>query len=197
MRYHPDIHHRQSIRYRGHDYSLPGTYFITTCTHRRESLFGHIVAGQMHLNDAGRMVQSVWDDLEIFYPNISTDEFIIMPDHIHGIIHVGAPLAAPLNPAPLNPSGHTLQNIHRATNIINGNAMQLHSPKTGAASSAPTIGIIVRRFKSCSAIAVNRLLGRAERPLWQRNYWERIIRTNVELQATRQYIRNNPKRWQN
>jgi REP element-mobilizing transposase RayT len=156
MAYRPDIHRRRSIRLLGHDYRMPGAYFITVCTHGREPLFGHVSGGAMHASDAGRLVQSMWDGIPAWFPHVVLDEFIIMPDHIHGILRAGFP---------------------------------------GAASNAPTIGIIMRRFKSCSAIAVNRLLGRAAKPLWQRNYWERIIRDDAELQAARRYIRNNPERW--
>jgi REP element-mobilizing transposase RayT len=160
-----NLPYRQSHRLPGFDYRQPGAYFITVCTHRREPLFGHIVAGQMQLNAAGQMVKSVWDELPMFYPGIEIDEFIVMPDHVHGIIHiVGALLAAPAN----------MGNI------------------TGAASSAPTLGQIIRRFKSQSAIAVNRCLDRSMTTVWQRNYWERIIRSPCEYQAVCTYIRNNP-----
>lgn len=90
MSFHPDIHHRRSIRLKGHDYGQPDTYFITVCTHHRAPVFGHITAGKMQLSEAGRMVQSVWEQMDAHYPNILTDAFIVMPDHIHGILHVRA-----------------------------------------------------------------------------------------------------------
>ena len=122
MAYQPDLHHRRSIRRPGHDYRLPGAYFITVCTHGREPLFGEISSGEMHPSDAGRLVQSMWEDIPAWIPHVALDEFILMPDHIHGILLAGF---------------------------------------QGAASSAPALGTILRRFKSCSAIAVNRLIGRA------------------------------------
>lgn len=98
MAFHPDRYHRRSIRLKGHDYGQ-GTYFITVCTHRRAPVFGHIVAGRMHLSEVGRMVQSVWEQMDAFYLNIRTDAFIVMPDHIHGILQVRA--APRGRPAPI------------------------------------------------------------------------------------------------
>lgn len=86
MTYNPDIHHRRSIRLRGYDYSRAGAYFVTICTQNRECMFGKIVGGKMVLNDAGWMVNIVWDEMQNNYPGVETDEFIIMPNHIHGII---------------------------------------------------------------------------------------------------------------
>jgi putative transposase len=95
MPFNPDIHNRQSHRLDGFNYQQSGAYFITICTQYRQCQFGNIIDGEMHLNNAGLIIQRVWDELTMFYPNIETDEFIIMPDHIHGIIIVGAaPVAA-------------------------------------------------------------------------------------------------------
>ncbi len=97
MNYDPDRHHRRSIRLRTYDYCRAGVYFVTICAHDRECLFGEIADGEMRLNDAGRMIQSVWDESPPHYAGIDTDAFIAMPNHIHGIITtVGAgPRACP------------------------------------------------------------------------------------------------------
>ena len=104
MTYNPDIHHRRSIRLRGYDYSRAGAYFVTICTQNRECLFGEIKNGEMVLNGAGRMVQIVWDEMRGNYPGVETDDFIVMPNHIHGIIVlVGAgPCACPDTGQPQN-----------------------------------------------------------------------------------------------
>jgi len=86
MKYNPDIHHRRSIRLRGYDYSVAGVYFVTVCTQERECLFGEIVAGEMQMNDAGRMVESVWNDLPDRYPGVAVDVYVVMPNHSHGIV---------------------------------------------------------------------------------------------------------------
>jgi REP element-mobilizing transposase RayT len=163
----PDKHHRRSIRIKGYDYSRAGAYFVTICTHGRECLFGEIMDGEMRLNDAGQAAQAEWVRLPERFQSIELDEFVIMPNHLHGIILVEAGLAPP-----------------------DGGA-----PNRGAASSAPTLGNILRAFKSISAIAVNRLLGRSGRSLWQRNYYEHIVRSENELAHIREYIANNPTQW--
>jgi len=88
MKYNPDKHHRRSIRLQGYDYSQAGAYFVTICTQNYECMFGDIVDGEMVLNDAGRMVHTVWNEIPRYYSGIDIDAFQIMPNHIHGIITV-------------------------------------------------------------------------------------------------------------
>jgi len=97
VKYDPQKHHRRSIRLQGYDYSRPGAYFLTICTHNRKCLFGKIVDGEMVLNDAGQMIVTVWNEIPQYYPGVGVDVFQIMPNHIHGIIIiVGAgPRACP------------------------------------------------------------------------------------------------------
>ncbi len=127
------------------------------------------------MNDAGRMVEEVWNGLPERFTRVELYEFVVMPNHVHGIICiVGAPLAAP---------------------GFESDQKGMGAASKGAASSAPTLGPIMRAFKSISAIGVNRLLRRQERPLWQRSYYERIIRNGAELNAARKYIVENPVKW--
>jgi len=137
-------------------------------------VFGEIVDGTVRLNQSGELTQRIWHELPNRYINLDLDAFILMPNHLHGIIvltdqaAVGAQLAAP---------SYAL-------------------PGKGAASGAPTaLGGIVRTFKSVSAILLNRLLCRTGRPLRQRNYYEHIIRNERSLNAIRDYIFNNPNGW--
>jgi putative transposase len=81
-------HHRRSIRLKGYDYSQAGAYFVTICTQDRACLFGDVVNGEMLLNAAGRMVQTVWDDVPNHYPGVELDAFVVMPNHVHGIVVV-------------------------------------------------------------------------------------------------------------
>jgi REP element-mobilizing transposase RayT len=179
--YNPEIHHRQSIRLRGFDYSSSGAYFVTLCSEERECLFGGVCDGEMVLNDAGKIIKRTWKTLEIKFPEIIQGEFVIMPNHFHGIIcitdTVGALLAAP------------------AFDVQKCNNDAAIAENKGAASSAPTLGKIMRIFKSISAIEVNRILDRKGQPLWQRNYYDRIIRDEKELAAISEYIALNPIRW--
>ena len=172
MRFDPDIHNRQSIRLKHYDYSKAGAYFITSCTKNRECIFGDISDGNIALSSVGNMIFQQWHDLPNRFSEIELDDFVIMPNHIHGIIcinPIGTLLAAP------NPNNAIYQ---------------------GAASSAPTsLNQIIRAFKSITALAGNRLLDKAGQPFWQRNYWERVIRDQSELEKTREYIKNNPTQW--
>jgi REP element-mobilizing transposase RayT len=180
--FNPDIHHRRSIRLRDYDYASAGAYFVTICTQGRECLFGGIDGETMVFNEAGHMVETVWRGLPDRFPGVDLDTFVVMPNHVHFIVFlVGAVLAPPCSSAHAPPP----------------EAVPLG--KQGAASSAPTktptLGSIVRAFKSISAIEVNRLLERQGQPLWQRNYYERVIRDDGELHGFREYIHYNPARW--
>jgi REP element-mobilizing transposase RayT len=158
------LHHRRSLRLKGYDYARPGAYFVTICAQDRTYLFGNVVDGQMRLNEFGRIVREAWDDLPNHYPNVEMDAFVIMPNHIHGIIvFVGAGLKpAPTNPAPTKNHG---------------------------------LPEIVRALKTFSARRINQLRGTPGVPVWQRNYYEHIIRTEQALHAIRCYIVDNPMRW--
>ena len=175
MGLHHEQCHRRSIRLQGYDYAQVGAYFVTICTYQKECVFGQVVGGEMRVNGGGEIVLSAWNSLPDRFPSIVLDSFIIMPNHVHGIVMLGA----------INDVG----------------AGQALPEKRGAASSAPTMnkittfGDAVRAFKSISAIQVSRLLGRKGLPLWQRNYYEHIIRNEQSLDSIRQYIVNNPLRW--
>jgi putative transposase len=98
MKYNPDIHHRRSIRLRNYDYSLPGAYFVTVCTQDRACLFGNVADDTMRLNDAGRMIEQWWFELNRKFPTVETDEFVVMPNHFHGIVVIpvrGRPACRP------------------------------------------------------------------------------------------------------
>jgi putative transposase len=165
---------RRSLRVPGFDYSGYGPYFVTICTQDRKHLFGHLRGYEISLNAAGKIVLNCWYDLTARFPEVELDSFTVMPNHVHGIIMiVGAGLAL---------------------------------PSRGAASSAPTekppscikrhsLSDVVRAFKSISAIQVNRQLGRSKKPLWQRNYYEHIIRDEESLNRIREYIHYNPLKW--
>ncbi|WP_245895001.1 transposase [Nostoc cycadae] len=88
MKYNPDKHYRQSIRFKGHDYSIACAYFITICTHHRECLFGDVVNGVMELNEFGQLVAEEWNRSSNIRQEIQLDEWIVMPNHFHGIVFV-------------------------------------------------------------------------------------------------------------
>ena len=174
-RYNPDIHHRCSRRLKRYDYSQAGAYFITVCTRNHECTLGEIVDGEMRLNDAGRMVQSVWDELSTRFPALELDAFTVMPNHIHGIIVV-------------------TDSVHCDHSRKPVGALLAAPSQQGRASPAPTLGDVMRVFKSLSAIRINRMMMRTG-SLWQRNYYEHVIREEDDLDRIRQYITDNPSCW--
>lgn len=171
MNFNPEIHHRRSIRLKGFDYSQEGAYFVTVCAWKKECLFGEIKNGEMLLNEFGEIVMKYWDAIAGHFDNVETDEFVVMPNPIHGIINiVGAQFIAPFR--------------------------KTTTEKQGVINHAPTIGEIVRAFKAQCTHATNQIRNTSGIPLWQRNYYERIIRTEKELDQIREYIMNNPVQWE-
>lgn len=196
-------HHHRSIRLQGYDYSQPGAYFITICTQNSEYLFGDIADGEMVLGEAGRMVQGVWDELPMNYSGIETDAFIIMPNHIHGIIviqppdvgpaasDVGAgPRACPDDAPPSPDMGHP-----------HVGQPHLGQPRGVAPTKTMSLPDVVHRFKTLTTKRyTDGVKHNGWKPfpgrLWQRNYWEHIVRNERELHRIREYIINNPAKWE-
>lgn len=208
MTYDRAKHRRRSIRLQGYDYSQPGAYFVTACTQNSEYLFGDIADGEMALNEAGQMVQGVWDALPMHYLGIKTDAFIIMPNHIHGIIII--------RPSDMGPSSSAVGAGPRA---CPGNAPQSHDigrphvghprvrlphpgqPQGVAPTKTVTLPDVVHRFKTLTTKRyTDGVKHNGWKPfpgrLWQRNYWEHVVRNERELHRIREYITNNPAKWE-
>lgn len=174
MKYDPNKHHRRSIRLKCYDYSQPGAYFVTIVTHQRQCIFGRIVDGKMRLNEWGEIAKQCWNEIPQHYPNVTLDEYVIMPNHIHGII---------------------ILNENNTNDLIVG-VQNFEPPRNEYQHIIPkSIGSIVRGFK----IGVTKWFRQHTDiyTVWQRNYYEHIIRNETELQNIRQYILNNPMNWKN
>lgn len=177
------IKHRKQIRLKKYDYSNAGWYFITICTKNRECLFGNIVHEKMVLNKFGLLIKSNWEKL-IDRFRIELDEFVIMPNHIHGIVIirqtdvVGVSFMKPELKMIISKSNHH---------------MKLLNNKKGLINQTPTIGLIIRHFKSKCTFMLHK--NRFINDLWQGNYYEHIIRNEYSLFQIRQYIRDNPINW--
>ncbi len=184
-KYNPNIHHRRSIRLKGYDYSQAGLYFITICINNRKCLIGNIKNGEMIWNDAGKMIENEWLKITNRFKNTKLHEFIIMPNHFHAILEiVGATLVvAPLVVAP-NDKGQP-QGI---------------APTNTEAEKKPRLGDIVGAFLSITTVEYIRGVKNNnwkpfDRKLWQRNYWEHIIRSEKSYNRISEYIINNPGNW--
>ena len=157
-------HHRRSTRLRGHDYAETGAYFVTICTDDRACILGRIVDGGVSLSDAGRVVQTVWEGLPTSHPGVRIDQFVVMPNHVHGIIWLERDC--------------------------------VEADRVGARFIAPlSLGGLVRAFKARCARAIGQAWGRTGLARWQRNYHDRIVRDEAELDWIRRYIVENPFNW--
>lgn len=201
MAYNPNIHHRKSIRLLGYDYAQSGLYFITLVVYKRVCLFGEIVGANNYspvliegndsspvlngannyspiLSEIGKIANACWLEIPKHYPNTVLHEYVIMPNHIHGIIEI------------IGANNHsTVDGANNNSPVLNGE--NNHSPEWKSPSK--TIGSIVRGFK----IGVTKWVRENTdiETLWQRNYYEHIIRNQQSYDTISNYILNNPKKW--
>ncbi len=184
MKFNPDIHHRRSIRLHCYDYSQAGALFVTICTNNRENLFGEIVAGAVQLNDAGQTVERCWIDIPAHFPRVELDEFVIMPNHVRGII-VLTDAVTTVGARDIGARDIGARDI---------GAKDISPLQSRPAGTSGTIGSIVRGFK----IGVTKWFRQqtAIHEVWQRNYWDHVIRNETERDRFREYIGNNPARWE-
>ena len=175
MKYNSDQHHRRSIRIPGYDYSQEGWYYITICTQDRIPKFGKVINDQIHLNSFGKIVEKEWKKTESMRFNVNLDEYIIMPNHIHGIIQI------------VENDDYRRGTMHRAPTTTE----QFGKPVN---NSIPTI---IRSFKSTVTKQINEMRNTPGIRIWQRNFWEHIIRDDKDLNRIQIYIRNNPINWEN
>lgn len=197
-KYNPDIHHRRSIRLKGYDYSRSGLYFITLCVVDRICVFGNIVDGKMQLNDIGRLVEEEWlNTVDVRNGDVRLHNYIVMPNHFHAIIEICECRGELHSPQILNGCnmgececrGESYSpQILNTDNVGECEKGECDSPLR-MKSPSKTVGAIVRGFKG----AVSRQLGYS---VWQRNYYEHIIRTGESYRQISDYIVNNPTKWQ-
>jgi len=170
----PRVHHRQTVRLAGHDYTQPGAYFVTVCSWDRARVFGEVVAEVMRLSTFGLVVKEEWVRTAAVRPYVCLDAFVVMPDHIHGILviaHHPAPHAEP-------PSRARRPCVSGPTGVVRG-----------------SLGAVVGQFKGAAAKRINAMRGTPGEPVWQRGFYERVIRSPVSMARIRRYILDNPIRW--
>ncbi|MCK5760390.1 MAG: transposase [Candidatus Delongbacteria bacterium] len=195
------MYNRRSIRLKEFDYSQIGYYYITICTLDRYQLFGRIVNNKMVLNKFGLIAQKEWKNTSVIRQNVELDEFIIMPDHIHGIIIINRRGVMPYAlKNDLNNENIDYNNIDHENDMRTyGNTplpfMENVQKNTPLRSPIQTIGSIIRGYKSAVTIKVNQIRKTPKIKIWQRNYFERIIRNQKALEKIRYYIRNNPENY--
>ena len=170
---------RRAMRLRSYDYSQPGAYFVSICAQHRKCLFGTIIDGQMRLNEIGEIVVECWSRIPQHFPSVELGEYVIMPNHIHGII--ASNIVGARSPRPIEAEHST-------------------PPTVGARSprpldNSPSLGKIVAYFKYQSTKHINQHHNTPGTRIWQRNYYDHVIRDDTDLQRIRQYIQDNPMKW--
>lgn len=161
---------RRSIRLRNFDYSSGGVDFVTVCSHQRECVSGEIIDGEMKLSSAGEIVTREWMRTPLIRQDVEIDEFVVMPNHLHGVLVL----------------------LEQAS----GRGTPAFSHKAGFDGRKPgALGSLIAGFKSASTKQVNALRGTAGMPLWQRNYFEHVVRNEQDLERVRSYIQANVARW--
>lgn len=194
---------RKNMRLQGYDYSRAGMYFLTIVVQKRLHLFGHIENGQMILNDAGQMIEKWYREIENKYYDKRCHQMVVMPNHFHCIIenvemdahaHVsGAHVGTPLRGRPIVDGGRPIDDDGRP----NPNKYGLHNKKNGA-----TIGDVMDWFKTMTTNEYIRGVKndnwqRFDGKLWQRNYYDNIIRNGPNFERISNYINKNPENWEN
>ena len=180
MHFNPDLHHRRSIRYKGYDYAQSGAYFVTVISAGRECLFGELVDGVMQLSPFGEIVREEWFRSAQIREEIvlSEHEFVVMPNHAHGIVWIIA----------------TDDRNHGEG--VTGQSPLPHQTNTSPRGPRPkSLSSFIVGFKSSVTKRINAMRSSPGDPVWQRNYYERIIRNDDELRHIQSYIAENPLRW--
>lgn len=167
--YNPTLHHRRSIRLPTYDYAQAGAYFVTVCAHQKARVFGEIANDVMRLNAWGEVVREEWLRTAEVRRDVELDAFVVMPNHFHGIIILSGAVGATRRVAPTR------------------------SHATGPKSKS--LGAILAQFKSMVTKRITTSRQTSGIPVWQRNYYEHIIRSERELHQIRQYIADNPRKW--
>lgn len=167
---------RRSIQLPDYNYSQPGWYFVTICTHERKMMFGSVVDGEMRLNASGEQVQKTWYTLPNRFPSVQLDEFVVMPNHVHGIIILTDTQASPSS---------SQQYLDMAS---------VPEKKDSCAVPEPRLGEVIRTFKGAATYLIRSTINSAF--AWQSRYYDHIIQNQADLDRIRTYIANNPAHWE-
>jgi REP element-mobilizing transposase RayT len=165
---------RGSVRLPGFDYTSPGAYFVTVCTREREFLFGDVVGEEIHPSRIGQIVTHCWDAIPDHFPWVGLDVSVVMPNHIHGILVI-------------KEHGRGVQ-LNAPTDSV------AHPPMGAISPRRYSLGLVIRTFKA--AVTTEAKQAQLQVPIWQRGYYEHIIRGQHQLERARAYIATNPQRWE-
>ncbi len=179
-KYNPEIHHRHSIRLKDYDYSHEGAYFVTICTKGRSMFFGEIKNNEMFLNTCGEIAQVTWNSIPRRFPGVELDHFVVMPNHVHGILVRTQRVALEDN------------DVIGESSTDGKNRLKMYR---NSSYRYQTLSETIRTFKAVISYEARRK-GNTPDFEWQREYYDHIIRNPEELAIIRAYIVNNPSKWQ-
>ncbi len=183
MKFDPEKHHRRSIRLPDYNYAQSGAYFVTICTYQKQCWFGDIKHGKMQINQIGQIVIQEWLKSSEIRQEIELDEWILMPNHLHGIVRIKN--QAEDQKKGLHSEGLHSEGLHRKPLRIEKICLKSRS-----------LGSFINGFKCSVTRCINRIRNNSDTPFWQRNYYESVIRDEQHLSNIRQYIYDNPQNWE-
>jgi REP element-mobilizing transposase RayT len=202
---------RRSIRLPGFDYTQPGGYFVTICTYMRQDLFGIVTDGEVFLTEAGRIAARHWLRIPSLFTEITLDAWVVMPNHLHGIVVMGTrrgeafvgpgagmagsstPNASPLPSPACGTQTDSFGAIVQGASLPNASPLP---PNRARGTTTRSLAAAIQNYKSICARRINQLRNSPGKPVWQRNYYEHVIRGESELRRLREYILANPAQWQ-
>jgi len=195
----------ESIRLKGYDYSTSGFYFITICTKNRVNYFGEIYHNKLIKKPAAKIVKNIWFNLSKHYPNCLLDVFVIMPNHIHGIIFITDQLgdykqragSADNNIKFINKTKYVETGLKPVSTKRNNYKKFQADPANKSNNKQYSLSEIIRAFKTFSAREINKYQNTQGQQFWQSRFYDHIIRNEKELEKIREYIINNPVNWEN
>ena len=176
MKNNHNIHDRQSIRLRGYDYYNPGLYFVTLVSHQHMNIFGAIRHEIMNLNQIGKIVKNTWHEITNHFPYVTINACVIMPNHIHGILQIKS----------VGARKKVSRQRRQASPLHSSSPKEIRQP----------LGMIVGTFKSAASKHIHRAGYLTGKTIWQRNYYEHIIRDDEDYQRVIEYIEMNPINWE-
>lgn len=177
---HSETFHRRTIRLKDFDYSQSGAYFVTICTKNRQCIFGKIQEGKMQLSASGRVAAAQWQQLPDRFPALELGEWIVMPNHIHGILVISG-------------RGEASQDNNLTSPDL---FIKDASPLRPIGTAPGSVGAIIQVFKSITSRKISAQIEKMKGSVWQRNYYEHVIRNERELMAISDYILTNPRNWE-
>jgi putative transposase len=180
-----ELPNRRSIRLRNYDYSQAGAYFVTIRVEGRRHLYGEVGNGCMVRSLAGEVVASCWHEIPRHYREVELDEFVVMPNHVHGILVIRSRLDEEIAGKNVPCRGEAGLARKGVTRVVS----------TGVAVRSSTLGTIVGSYKSAVTRAVNAARGKTGNAVWQRGYYEHVVRDENELNRIREYVSSNPLAW--